>query len=113
MFKQIDCQTCEIHMNNFLERDVYDDDLWDFLNHILYCETCYEELETRYLISEALIRLENGETIDLKKELRQKVNGARKALRLHSYVEQIYSSIEVVAAVIMLFTILNALMRYL
>lgn len=113
MIKEIDCNTCEQHMNSFLERDVIDDDLWDFLNHVLHCDDCYEELETRYLVSEVLMRLESGETIDLRRELRQKINGARKALKIHSFVNDMYFSIEVIAAVMFIFALLNALVRYL
>lgn len=113
MYREIDCNTCELHMDNFLERDVIDDELFDFLNHVLHCDDCYEELETRYLVSEVLSRLESGETIDLRRELVNKINGARKALKIHSFVENLYSSIEVIAAVMFIFAVLNALVRYL
>lgn len=113
MNKKIDCRKCEFYMDDFLERNLIGEELYDFLNHILTCDECYEELETRYLVSEVLLRLESGETIDLRNELKNKVQSSRKALRLHSYFDNLFVSIEVVAAVIVVFTILNGIMRYL
>lgn len=113
MNRQIDCRTCESYMDDFLDRNIIGEELYDFLNHILSCDECYEELETRYLVSEVLLRLESGETIDLRAELKNKVKGARRALRMHSYTVHIFESLEVVAAVVFIFTILNGILRYL
>lgn len=97
------CRRTELFMNDFIEHKLVGDDLWDFLNHILSCDACYEELETKYLLSEALARLENGETIELEKELRAKINYSIRSLRFHRVCDYIYRSLEIIAGIVVTF----------
>ena len=53
----IDCATCEQHMNSFIENKLVGEMLWQFLTHVEKCPVCFEELEIRFLIAEALGRL--------------------------------------------------------
>lgn len=105
MNNNLDCRTTESYMNEFLEMNLIGEELWYFLNHILNCDSCYEELETRYLLAEALSRLEEGETLDLRNELRARVMGARKALRIHRICDSIYRTIEIIAAICIAFNV--------
>lgn len=97
------CRHTELVMNEFIEHKLVGDDLWDFLNHILSCKMCYEELETKYLLSEALVRLENGETIELEKELIEKINHSRRSLRFHRICDCIYRSLEIISGIVVAF----------
>jgi len=106
------CRTTELYMNDFLETKLVGDDLFDFLNHILNCSACYEELETRYLLAEALSRLEEGETLDLRRELKARVKGARRALRIHRFGDAIYRSLEVLSAIMIAFYLGDFLSRF-
>ena len=103
MGMKIECRSVELYMNDFLEGTLIGDELWDFLNHVLNCNSCYEELETRFLLREALLRLEEGETLDLRRELRDKIKSARMALKLHRLGDIIYRTIEIVAGIVIAF----------
>lgn len=104
---EYDCRTSEQCMNAFINNELTDYELYCFLNHVIKCASCYEELETSYLLSEALSRLEEGETIDLENELKQKVKNSRKALRIHGFIGNIYRSAEIISMIIVLLFLLN------
>ena len=97
------CRNTELLMNDFIEHRLVGDDLWDFLNHLLTCPACYEELETKYLLSEALIRLENGETIELEKELKSQIIHSRRSLRLHRFCDCVYRTLEIISVIVVAF----------
>lgn len=108
----LDCRSCEQDMNDFIDNSLIGNELWDFLNHVRNCPTCYEELETRYLLSEALTRLENGETIDLHKELEHKINYSRFTLRLHRHVDSIARSMEIIAGIIVAYSLMYQVLEW-
>lgn len=96
----IDCRASEQMMNDFVESKLVGEHLWQFLTHVERCPECFEELETRYLISEALSRLENGESIDLRSELKNKIKGAKRAMYLHYFNEDVLRVIEIISMII-------------
>lgn len=106
----IDCHRAELLIEPFLENVLSGDDLADFLYHVENCKGCYEELETRYLIFEALSRLENGETIDLKRELADKIASSKRILNFHIRTLTLRQSFEVIAAIIISYGIAYYLM---
>ncbi|MBR1451617.1 MAG: hypothetical protein IJ591_07860, partial [Lachnospiraceae bacterium] len=91
----IDCTICEQNMNSFIENSLVGENVWQFLTHVERCPECYEELETRYLIAEALGRLEAGESIDLRKELQQKIKFTKRAMYFHYFNEDVLRVFEV------------------
>lgn len=107
IFSEYDCRTSEQCMNAFINNELTDYELYCFLNHVIKCASCYEELETSYLLSEALSRLEAGETIDLEYELKQKVQNSRIALKIHRFIGNIYRSVEVISLIMTMLFLLN------
>ena len=67
------CQDSEQCMQAFVDDQLTGETLEAFLYHIGNCRVCYEELETTYLLKEALSRLEDGTSFDLHEELQNKV----------------------------------------
>lgn len=100
----IDCRTSEQLMNDFVENKLVGEHLWQFLTHVERCPECFEELETRFLIAEALNRLENGESIDLRKELKNKIKGAKRAMYFHYFNEDMLRVIEIVSMIIICYS---------
>lgn len=105
------CQQTEAYMNSFLDRTLVGDELCDFLNHVLACENCYEELETRFLLNVALGRVEEGKTIDLSRELSERIRYARRALRLQWFIETVYRCAEILAGILAVFYAGSVLIR--
>ncbi len=80
------CSETEQAIQQYIDDQLTGPRLRDFLTHIEGCPKCYEEMEINYLMKEALIRLEDGKTMDLQKELQQKIQSSKKCLMLHEYL---------------------------
>ena len=65
----------------FLDDDLDNRDLSDFLDHIDSCPECKEELTIQFLVKVGMIRLEDGNTFNLSSELDSMLKEARKRLR--------------------------------
>lgn len=105
----IDCETCEQHMNSFVENKLVGEMLWQFLTHVEKCPECFEELEIRYLIAEALGRLENGESIDLRNELSEKIRVSKRAMYFHYFNEDVLRLFEILSMIIIVYEMLGFL----
>ncbi|WP_196802256.1 zf-HC2 domain-containing protein [Butyrivibrio sp. NC2007] len=79
----------------FLDDDLDNQDLADFLDHIDNCPECKEELTIQFLVRVGMQRLEDGNTFNLVKELERELADAkkkmhrRKTLVLISYILEI------------------------
>ena len=108
----IDCRTCEQHMNPFIENRLVGEMLWQFLTHVEKCPECFEELEIRYLIAEALGRLENGESIDLKNELSEKIRVTKRAMYFHYFNEDVLRIMEIISMIIIVYEVFGFLSHF-
>lgn len=108
----IDCRTSEQYMNGFVESRLVGENLWQFLTHVEKCPECFEELETRYLIAEALNRLENGEAIDLRRELKNKIKFSKRAMYLHYFNEDFLRILEIISMLIACYSLYGLLAGY-
>ncbi|MCR5687037.1 MAG: hypothetical protein K6G58_03375 [Lachnospiraceae bacterium] len=99
----IDCAACEQNMNAFIENRLVGEMLWQFLTHVESCPECFEELEIRYLIAEALGRLENGEAINLRSELSQKIKATKRAMYLHYFNDDVLRITEILSMIIVIY----------
>lgn len=106
-----DCKQIEKLIPRFLSDDLYMEELREFMDHIESCEACREELTIEFLVSEGLVRLENGAVFDLQKELEGRIANAQKHLhfrenfRLFLYVLEGLVAVEAVT-VLALFLLL-------
>ena len=99
----IDCRQCEQHMNSFIANDLVGETLWQFLTHVEKCPECFEELEIRYLMAEALDRIENGEGINLRNELKRKIRVTKKAMYFHYFIEDILRIVEIMSMIVIVY----------
>ena len=108
----IDCNECEIHMNKFIENKLVGETLWQFLTHVEKCPDCFEELEIIYLIAEALGRLENGESIDLRNELAHKIKVTKRAMYFHYFNEDVLRIMEIISMIIVSYELFGFLSHF-
>ena len=101
----IDCATCEENMNSFIDNKLVGEMLWQFLTHVQKCPECYEELEIRYLVADALGRIENGEAINLRSELARKIRITKRAMYLHYFNEDILRILEIFSMVVIVYEV--------
>lgn len=95
------CQEAEQKIQSFIDDELTGESLANFVRHINSCHSCYEEMETSYLLKEALGRLENGETFDLSGELTTKLNNMNECLDFHKMLTVVRRSVSVCAAIIL------------
>lgn len=95
------CQDAEAKIQAFIDDELTGETLANFVRHIDNCHSCYEEMETSYLLKEALNRLENGETFDLSGELNTKLANMRECLEFHKGLTAVRRAISISAAIIL------------
>ncbi|MCR5301551.1 MAG: hypothetical protein K6E49_03825 [Lachnospiraceae bacterium] len=108
----INCETCEEYMNSFIENRLVGEMLWQFLTHVEKCPECYEELEIRYLVEDALGRLEDGEAINLRSELETKVRVTKRAMYTHYFSEDILRILEIFSMIIIVYEVFGFLSHF-
>ena len=54
----MNCQTAESMVNRYIEHDLSVDELEDFLEHVENCPSCYDELETYFIVHAAMQQLD-------------------------------------------------------
>ena len=91
----MNCDAAQKLIPEFLDDDLDNQDLADFLDHIDNCPECKEELTIQFLVRVGMQRLEDGNTFNLARELERELADAkkkmhrRKTLVLISYVLEI------------------------
>ena len=65
----LDCKDYEKLIPDFLANKLDSEDAEKFIEHIEQCQECMEEVSIQFLISEGMNRLEQGNTVELSKEL--------------------------------------------
>lgn len=80
------CKDADKAIALFLDDDLDNRELADFLNHIETCPECKEELTIQFLVKVGMQRLEDGNTFNLKAELDMLLKDARKKLMGRRYL---------------------------
>lgn len=106
------CQEAEQLIQNFINDELTGEPLANFVRHIDKCHSCYEEMETSYLLKEALSRLENGEAFDLRGELTNKLSNMRECLGVHQILTVIRRTVSILASILIVMSGLYILYTY-
>ncbi|MCR5789991.1 MAG: hypothetical protein K6G83_08890 [Lachnospiraceae bacterium] len=80
----MNCQDMNQYIPQFIDDRLAGEKLAPFLYHLKSCGSCYEEMETSYLVAEALSRLEDGEAFNIHEELLQKIRAYEKCVSLYN-----------------------------
>lgn len=105
----MDCKETNKMIPGFLNKELNGRQLRGFMEHVSSCEECKEELSIQFLIQEGMVRLEDGTTFDLQKELKQLLEEAERRLRLRRLFHWFVYGIEI-AAIIVIITIIVLVM---
>lgn len=97
--RDMDCKQVEKMIPQFLADDLTTEELREFMEHIENCTDCKEELTIEFLVSEGLVRLENGAVFDLKKELSERIATAERHLHWRENVQMLLYILEGLVAV--------------
>lgn len=80
----MNCSTAESMVNRYINHTLTVEEMEGFLDHIRECTSCYEELETYFIVHEAIQQLnEEGSdsTLDFKQLLEQDIRRSRRYIR--------------------------------
>lgn len=55
----MDCRTAESMINGYINRNLPLDELEEFIRHVKSCPSCYDELETYFVVNSALQHLDD------------------------------------------------------
>ena len=91
--RELNCKQTEKLINQFIGNNMENQIKWQFLDHVESCPSCKEELSIQFLVTKGMERLENGDTFDLNRELRTKINTERHHLQvLKSLQDGLYAT---------------------
>lgn len=77
----MDCGTAESMVNRYIDHTLSVNELESFLEHVEECSSCYDELETYFIVHEAMQQLneDSGESVlDFKDLLKQDIRKSRR-----------------------------------
>ena len=95
------CKEAEKQIPSFLQDELDEESLAEFVEHVKECDDCEEELAIRYLTVEGLARLEEGASFSLDDELAYKIQHADRRVKINTKIEKIRRSIESVAIIVL------------
>lgn len=107
----MDCRDFQSLIPLFLESKINKKQIHGFFEHMDCCEECKEELRIQYLISEGMVRLEAGKGFDLNKELDNKIEETKKAIKSRAIANGVIYSLEVIAIIAVLFILFLVFFR--
>lgn len=80
----MDCRTAEGLVNRYIEHELPVNELEEFLDHVQKCSSCYEELETYFIVHEVTQQLDDNSSesvLDFKDLLEQDISSSRRYIR--------------------------------
>lgn len=102
----IDCKEFENRIPGFLDDKLNNRQAKEFFAHMEDCEECKEELRIQFLVAEGTLRLEDGDSFDLNKELDLKIEHTKKNLRIRRRVNILIYIMEAVALAAVMFILI-------
>ena len=76
----MNCQTAESMVNRYIEHDLSVDELENFLEHVENCPSCYDELETYFIVHAAMQQLDEesrDSSLDLRELLEEDIRRSK------------------------------------
>lgn len=110
----IDCRQAEAMVTKYINHTLSTNELEDFLDHIEHCSSCYDELETYFIVHKAIQQLdekEDGTVYNFRKLLEQDIHRTRRHIHqkkgLHFLSLLLFSTVLVSAALFALVLLMN------
>ena len=80
----MNCRTAEGMVNKYINHTLPLNDLEDFLEHIENCSSCYDELDTYFIVNKAMQQLDEKQedfVLDFKELLEEDIRKSRRYIR--------------------------------
>ncbi len=105
----MDCKEINKMIPGFLNQELSNRELREFMDHISSCRECKEELSIQFLIQEGMASLEDGTTFDLQHGLDRLLEDATRKMRMRRWLHWFVYGVEIVA-IITIITIIVLIM---
>lgn len=105
----MDCKEVNKMIPAFLNNELNNRELKEFMEHVSVCKECEEELSIQFLIQEGMVSLEEGTTFDLQREFDRLMEDARRKLRMRKAFHFFVYGMEILA-IITIITIIVLIM---
>lgn len=99
----MECKEAQKLIKSYLNDELEGKTAENFLKHIDECAECKEELCIQYLVMEGRVRLEDGNSFDLNKELEIKIDNTKKVLKRRKIGTWIIYILEFMAIIAIMF----------
>jgi effector-binding domain-containing protein len=109
----MDCSVAEGMVNRYINRTLDERELDAFLKHIENCSSCYDELETYFIVHEATKQLDEQDsdsTLDIKGLLKQDIHRSRMERKRHKILHAIGKFLLCAGAAVFLFCMVRLLL---
>ena len=93
----MNCKEFERLIPDYIEKKLDYLTLKHFSDHMEHCPDCKEELVIQFLVTKGIERLEDGNAFDLQGELNQRMEEARRKVRLYGRISGIGLMLEILA----------------
>lgn len=111
---KMDCRTAEGMVNAYINRTLTRKELEHFLDHIEHCSSCYEELETYFIVHEATKQLtleEEFVNFDMKGLLTEDLKQTRNMTVRSKYANRLGYLLTGVAAISFVFYFIHVIIE--
>lgn len=92
---ELDCRTAESMVARYINHTLKADEMEEFLDHIEHCSSCYDELETYFIVNKVtqqLAETEEDSVLDFQSLLEQDIRKSRRYIH-HRRVMQLAGGI--------------------
>ena len=104
----IDCRQAETLVARYIKHTLSTDELEEFLDHIEHCSSCYDELETYFIVHEAIQQLdekEDGTVLDFRELLERRYIRQKRWLHFLSVI--FFMAVVIAAASFVVFLVME------
>ncbi len=105
----MNCKDFEQMIPLYFHNELSEKGLKEFTKHLVSCDICKEELTIQYLITEGMHRLEDGSTLDVEKELREKLAQSMHYLKRKRHLHIICMVLKITGGLGLLIALFNFL----
>lgn len=99
----MDCKEVQRNITAFLDEELSGKTAEKFLDHISQCPECREELSIQYLVKEGMVRLEEGGSFDLSKDLDILISRSYRTIKNQRIAAIVIYSMEFIAILSVIF----------
>ena len=95
------CKEAEQLVQGYISGELEGKQLKKFIEHVQVCHNCFEELEINYMVSEGLQQLETGASINLAKEIKNRLIQSERKIRQYNMLRFYYYLLQIATYVIL------------